>query len=144
MPKDFLKRVSQRVEGLEPRLPTEAQWEYACRAEPTASAYADSGSILGDFAWYRKNSGNSTQEVGLKAPNRWGLFDMLGNVFEWCADFWSRYESANQRDPLGPSVGTERVIRGGSWSNEAALIRAAYRARLEPSSRSDRLGFRFR
>lgn len=142
--RSFLQRLSERVAGLEARLPTEAQWEYACRAGTIASTYAGSGQTLGDLAWYFENSGHSTQDVGLKLPNRLGLYDMLGNVWEWCADYWSNgYEADDQRDPVGPAMGSSRVIRGGSWAGGAGIVRAAFRNWLDPGVRDGDLGFRF-
>lgn len=125
--------------GLE--LPTEAQWEYACRAGSTGP-YAGTGN-LDDMGWYGGNSGRQTHPVGTKQPNAWGLYDMHGNVWEWCADWYGDYPSGAVTDPKGASSGSYRVWRGGSWGNDAASCRSAGRNDgYYPSSRYDNLGFR--
>jgi formylglycine-generating enzyme len=109
------------------RLPTEAEWEHACRAGTTGPRYGD----LGDVAWYRGNSDERLHEVGGKQPNAWGLHDMLGNVWEWC---WDLYD---------PEVyGTYRVLRGGGWFDEHWSCRASVRRRSHPTLRLDDVGFR--
>jgi len=122
------------------RLPTEAQWEYACRAE-TTTAFNTGDTISNNTGWYDNNSGSKTHEVGKKPANAWGLYDMHGNVYEWCWDWYnsSYYSSSN---PLGASSGTYRVERGGSWYNSAESLRSAYRLSYNPYFRSDKLGFR--
>ncbi len=136
----FLRHLEAEVPGCKALLPSEAQWEYACRAGATSSSYGD----LEEIAWYSANSGGSTHEVGLKRANSWGLFDILGNVWEWCEDFWSdRYEAGQQRDPTGPELGSSRVYRGGSWLFDAGYVRAACRHWFEPGIRDVYLGFRF-
>jgi len=162
---------------LDLRLPTEAQWEYACRAgTDTATWYGDleilgqdNAPILDEIAWYSGNSGvdfdyfdltegfdssawkekqyphvaAGTREVKLKRPNPWGLYDMLGNVWEWCLDFWAdSYPEGPRTDPMGPESGAERVVRGGSWDVIARRMRAAYRAGPLPGARLHDLGFR--
>jgi formylglycine-generating enzyme required for sulfatase activity len=109
------------------RLPTEAEWEYAARAGSTASRYAD----LDAIAWYKANSGGQTHEVGQKVPNAWKLYDMLGNVWEWVADWFdgSYYGQSPSQDPRGPSSGRVRALRGGSWSHLAEYTRASDRIR---------------
>ena len=124
--------------GWEFALPTEAQWEYACRAEEKGPY---SGGSLDEVGWYDGNSRSRTQEVGQKKPNAWGLHDMHGNVWEWCAD-WYEDTLKGGTDPTGPSSGDSRVRRGGSWGNSASSCRAAYRFRDSPGSRSYSLGFR--
>lgn len=110
------------------RLPTEAEWEYACKAGTTGVRYGDIDLI----AWYKENSGNSTQEVGMKAPNAWGLYDMLGNVWEWCSDIYDE-----------TVYGSYRVIRGGGWCDEARGCMATNRRRSHPTAfKIDDLGFR--
>ena len=120
------------------QLPTEAQWEYACRAG-TTDAYAGN---LDEMAWYRDNSGSKTHPVGTKKPNAWGLYDMHGNVWEWCQDRYGDYPSGSITDPTGSSSGSLRVIRGGSWSYYARDCRSAYRGGSEPGDRGNYLGFR--
>jgi formylglycine-generating enzyme required for sulfatase activity len=110
------------------RLPTEAEWEYACRAGTTSTRYGQ----LDDIAWYKNNSNNSTQPVGLKAPNNWGLYDMLGNVWEWCADIYDE-----------TVYGSYRIIRGGGWCDEERGCMVTNRRRSHPVSfKIDDLGFR--
>lgn len=110
------------------RLPTEAEWEYACRAGTTAIRYGE----LNDIAWYKNNSNNTTQPVGLKAPNNWGLYDMLGNVWEWCSDIYDE-----------TVYGSYRIIRGGGWCDEERGCMATNRRRSHPFSfKIDDLGFR--
>jgi uncharacterized repeat protein (TIGR02543 family) len=108
------------------RLPTEAQWEYACRAE-TTTAYNTGDTISDDTGWYENNSGDITHEVGLKTPNAYDLYDMHGNVWEWCWDWYGPYTSEEQTDPEGPVSGDDRVIRGGSFENPGPILRSAVR-----------------
>jgi len=121
------------------RLPTEVEWEYACRAGTTEARYGP----LDDIAWHSENSGDSIQPVGLKLPNHWGFYDMLGNVSEWC---WNWHQSSLKKadlDPSGPNRGKLRVIRGGSWRSSAHRVRAGFRFSNDPGNRNDfRLGFR--
>ncbi|MFV8753993.1 formylglycine-generating enzyme family protein [Nannocystaceae bacterium ST9] len=136
---EFLSALDARVKGFAARLPSEAEWEYACRAESEAARYGK----LEEIAWYSENSGRKTHEVGLLKPNRWGLYDMLGNVDEWCADGWRRdYEArALVVDPF-KEHGPKRVFRGGGWRVVARFVRAAYRNARDPDVRYDDLGFR--
>jgi formylglycine-generating enzyme required for sulfatase activity len=140
----FLSRANGMLAGLEIRLPTEAEWEYACRAGTTGATWlgANSASALHRIAWYSENSGKQTQPVKQKEPNPWGLYDMLGNVWEWCSDYSAGYGSQRAVDPAGPATGTERVGRGGSWSDDAWYARAAGRSADDPGYRYDNLGFR--
>ena len=125
------------------RLPTEAEWEYACRAgSEQAYCFGDDRRLLREYAWFEANSNGQTQPVGTKKPNAWGLHDMHGNVWEWCQDWYGEYPTEVAVDPLGPTQGSNRVIRGGSWDCAAAYCRAANRGRIEPSDRSSNLGFR--
>ena len=126
------------------RLPTEAQWEYACRAgSKTAYSFGESSQSIGDYAWCFENSNNPTHPVGQKKPNAWGLYDMPGNVFEWCSDWYDQYpKGAVGDDPTGPKEGSRRVYRGGAWRYDAALCRSAIRFRADPSDRNVNLGFR--
>jgi formylglycine-generating enzyme required for sulfatase activity len=123
------------------RLPTEAEWEYACRAG-TTTAYNTGANINNNTGWYSDNSSRSTQEVGRKPANAWGLYDMHGNVWEWCWDWFTDYTSGTQTDPVGASSGSYRVRRGGSWYNSARFVRSACRGYGTPSIRDIDLGFR--
>ncbi|MDR1029457.1 MAG: SUMF1/EgtB/PvdO family nonheme iron enzyme [Treponema sp.] len=126
------------------RLPTEAEWEYAARGgnkDPMAYEYSGGNSVE-SVAWYSGNSGNSSHPVGTKQPNSLGLYDMSGNVWEWCWDWYGGYSSGSQTDPTGVSSGTYRVFRGGRWYDGAALVRAANRDNSTPLSRIGSLGFR--
>ena len=125
-------------EGYEWRLPTEAEWEYAARAG-TTGAYAGE---LGSMGWYGDNSGGKTHAVKGKQANGWGLYDMHGNVWEWCSDWYGAYPSGSVTDPTGATSGSIRVHRGGSWIFEAGYCRSAYRLGLEPGYRFNSLGFR--
>jgi formylglycine-generating enzyme required for sulfatase activity len=130
------------------RLPTEAEWEYAAKGgnkDSMVFEYAG-GNSPGAVAWYDGNSGGQTHPVGTKQPNSLGLYDMSGNVWEWCWDWYGSYSGGSQSDPAGPSgpasPGSYRVNRGGSWSDTAAYVRSAYRGAYTPSYRSNYLGFR--
>lgn len=127
------------------RLPTEAEWEYACRAgTATRFSYGDdlTYGLLNGFAWSNVNSRGKTHTVGEKSPNRWGLFDMHGNVWEWCADWYDGYPGGALTDPKGPGSGSHHVFRGGSWVNEARASRSAFRDAGVLSRRDDHIGFR--
>ena len=126
--------------GGEIRLPTEAEWEYACRAGSTGEIYGD----LDRIAWYAENAEGRTHPVGEKEPNIWGLYDILGNVWEWCHDWYNAeyYDGSPLVDPDGPDKGALRVYRGGSWSRSARFCRSAFRSNDTPDFRRSDLGFR--
>jgi formylglycine-generating enzyme required for sulfatase activity len=117
------------------RLPTEAEWEYACRAgAQTEFCSGNSPGGLAEHAWFKDNGGRGPHPVAEKKPNAWGLFDMHGNVWEWCNDFYDEasYKSGPDRDPAGPPSGKSRALRGGCWNSRADLCRAAYRNEEDP------------
>jgi formylglycine-generating enzyme required for sulfatase activity len=121
------------------RLPTEAQWEYAARAGSTAGRYGD----LDQIAWYRGNSGGTTHPVRKKQPNAWNLHDMLGNVWQWTADWYDeKYSSAAVNDPRGPAGGQYHALRGGSWYYSPRVVRVSGRYTFEPGGRDNYIGFR--
>ena len=125
------------------RLPTEAEWEYACRAGSRGRfCFGDDKDKLEEYAWYVKNSDGKTQPVGQKKPNDWGLYDMHGNVWEWCQDWFEAYPKGLITDPTGHKNGTSRVLRGGSWSYTPTYLRCAFRCGLTPGLRCNRIGFR--
>ena len=125
------------------RLPTEAEWEYACRAGTKTRFHSgDSDSNLDSVAWYDKNSGDRTHAVAQKQANAWGFYDMHGNVWEWCEDWYGDYPQGVVEDPQGPSSGTDRVLRGGSWCGVPRSCRSAFRSRDVPGYRYYNNGFR--
>ena len=135
--------AKQRAEGIladgwEWRLPTEAEWEYAARAGTTGARYGK----LDTIAWRDGNSGIQTHPVKQKTANAWGLYDMIGNVWEWCSDWYGGYPTGSVTDPTGPSSGSFRVRRGGSWLGGDWLARSALRSSIVPGDRYDNLGFR--
>jgi formylglycine-generating enzyme required for sulfatase activity len=127
------------------RLPTEVEWEYAARAGKTNRfSFGDdpSCSLLGEYAWFYNNSGNTTHAVAGKRPNRLGLYDMNGNVWEWCSHWYGPYAGGTATDPQGAASGSNRVIRGGSWDNNANNCRSAQRNNNDPGNRNNNIGFR--
>jgi len=139
----FIEELNE-MEGTDKyRFPTEAEWEYACRAGSSERfCFGDDEGKLGEYAWYKGNSDKKTHPVGQKKPNAWGLYDMHGNVWEWCQDCYGDYPAGPVTDPTGPSSGEFRVSRGGSWFDNAADIRSAHRGWGWPDNRVNNLGFR--
>ena len=131
-------------DGYEYTLPTEAQWEYAARGGQKAGRYrVFSGSDeINDVVWYDDNSSDSTHPVGQKRANELGLYDMCGNVWEWCRDWYEAYPDGAVTNPVGPSSGSNRELRGGSWDSYARHCRSAIRAGIDPSDRDYDYGFR--
>jgi formylglycine-generating enzyme required for sulfatase activity len=129
--------------GISYTLPTEAEWEYACRAGSTAKyCFGDDAGKLGDYAWYAANSRGRLQKVGLKKANAFGLYDVHGNVWEWCQDWKVAYGTEGQVDPRGPDEGTYRAGRGGAFGNKPGELRSVKRGGATPSFRSFNIGFR--
>ena len=138
----FLPRLN-KITGRTYRLPTEAEWEFAARGGKQSKGYKYSGSDnIGVVAWYTGNSGGKTHQVGTKEPNELGIYDMSGNVWEWCGDWYGSYSSSAQTNPTGPSSGSFRVLRGGSWYHSARDCRVSYRDYFNPSRRGSVSGFR--
>jgi formylglycine-generating enzyme required for sulfatase activity len=145
---EFCRRLSAK-DGRTYRLPTEAEWEYACRAKSTSVySFGASPGSLKDYAWFNENAydvdAKYAHRVGQKLPNAFGLFDMHGNVYEWCSDWYGEdyYATSPGSDPTGPRSGSGRVIRGGSWSGIPRHCRSAIRHRITPIGRSSNIGFR--
>ncbi len=128
------------------RLPTEAEWEFACRAGTTSDYYwGDDTLIMGDYAWYSQNGGGIAHTVAEKEPNSFGLYDMSGNLWEWCNDWYTDFSGEDQTDPTGPVSGTERAHRGGSWFDEITTfpgLRSSSRSKIDPSDARRNVGFR--
>jgi formylglycine-generating enzyme required for sulfatase activity len=142
---DFIRRLNRLEEHNHCRLPTEAEWEYAARAGTTnVYSFGDDAADLGSYAWYYVNSAKTTQPVGLKEPNAWGLYDMHGNVWEWVQDRLgiNYYRKSPLFDPRGPASGVYRAARGGDWCAVEMSCRSAGRGGTLPSARFDGLGFR--
>ena len=139
---EFVSRLN-RLTGRTFRLPTEAEWEYAARGGKKSRHYKYSGSNnIFDVAWHDGNCGSSTHAVGTKSPNELGIYDMSGNVYEWCFDWYGSYSAGAQTNPQGPSSGSSRVLRGGSWNFSARNCRVSYRNRSDPSYGSRSSGLR--
>ena len=147
---EFIAKLND-LTGLEFRLPTEAEWEYAARGGNKRQGYKYAGSnTIDEVAWYSDNAedvGESSRDygthpVGTKAPNELGLYDMSGNVWEWCSDWRGSYSSSAQSNPTGPTSGSYRMSRGGSWYVPARRCRVSYRYDYYPTSRDNYNGFR--
>ncbi|MCY3017734.1 MAG: formylglycine-generating enzyme family protein [Planctomycetota bacterium] len=139
---EFCKKVSEKTECTV-RLPTDAEREYACRAGTMTAYYTgDEEADLGRVAFYSANSKNTTHPVGQKEPNAFGLYDVHGNVWEWCRDWYEQYKPGTAVDPQGPSEGQYRVLRGGAWDHLPRFCRSAYRSRHFPALRHRYVGFR--
>ena len=138
----FIYKLNQ-LTGRQYRLPTEAEWEYAARGGRSSNRYKYSGSnTVGNVAWYWDNSDSRTHAVGGKSANELGIYEMSGNVWEWCSDWWGNYSSNAQTDPTGPSTGSIRVFRGGGWYDYARYARVSFRINYWPSYNYYNLGFR--
>ena len=138
----FISKLNS-ITGKTFRLPTEAEWEYAARGGKKSRGYQYSGSNnLSDVAWYTDNSGSKTHTVGSKQANELGIYDMSGNVYEWCQDWKGSYSSSSQVNPTGDNSGSDRVYRGGSWNNTARSCRSSYRCNYAPGYRYFNLGLR--
>ena len=139
---EFIRKLNQ-LTGMTFRLPTEAEWEYAARGGNKSQHYIYAGSnSIDNVAWYTDNSGSSTHPVKGKQANELGLYDMSGNVWEWCSDWYGSYGSSSQTNPTGPSTGSYRVLRGGSWYHGAGYCRVSYRRSNRPDTRTYSFGFR--
>ena len=139
---EFIRKLNS-LTGQNFRLPTEAEWEFACRGGNNSRGYKYSGSnYIDNVAWYDGNSGDKTHPVATKSPNELGIYDMSGNVWEWCADWYGDYSSGRQTNPKGPYGGSGHVNRGGSWYNFARNCRSSIRIDDYPTYRDDLLGLR--
>ncbi len=141
---EFIEKLNS-LTGKEFRLPTEAEWEYAARGGKYSRGYKYSGSNNADeVAWYYDNSGRTTHPVKTKKANELGLYDMSGNVLEWCNDWYNEnyYRNSPQTNPTGPSEGENRVVRGGCWYNSVRYVRVSYRFRYAPGYRGYNSGLR--
>ena len=145
----FINKLNQllagQLGGKRFALPTEAQWEYAARGGKKSRGYKYSGSnTLDNVAWYTSTTNDrGTKPVGTKTPNELGLYDMSGNVFEWCQDWYGSYSDSAQTNPTGPATGSYRVLRGGRWNINARFCSVSNRGRSTPDARGSFLGFRF-
>ena len=140
--KTFIRKLNA-LTGKNFRLPTEAEWEFAARGGNKSRGYKYSGSnTLSNVAWYDDNISNKTHLIATKAPNELGIYDMTGNVDEWCSDWYGSYSSSSQYNPIGPSSGSNRVYRGGSWGNFAWNCRVSNRGNSYPAGRNYGLGLR--
>ena len=139
---EFITKLNN-LTGKNFRLPTEAEWEYAARGGNKSNGYKYSGSnTIDDVAWYASNSSSRTHDVKTKQANELGIYDMSGNVWEWCQDWYGSYSSGSQTNPTGPASGSYRVYRGGSWYGDAENCRVSLRGSIYPGSSDDDLGLR--
>ena len=139
----FLTELNEAYPGMGFRLPTEAEWEFACRAGSTTEYFfGDDAGLLVDYAWFIDDSEDTTHPVGQKLPNAWNLYDMTGNVWEWTEDWAGDYGAGPEVDPLGPSTGSDRTLRGACWFNGSTGCGTANRNDLDPNDTTDGIGFR--
>ena len=142
----FLQRLNALRGTTRFRLPTEAEWEYACRAGTTTTTYFGAGEASAQqllaHAWFRNNAAGELHPVGQKHANPWGLHDMYGNVWEWCQDWYAPYSSFALTDPQGPKMGTERIFRGASLIGRPRYLRSADRGKVSPNAKRHTGGFR--
>ena len=140
--REFLRKLNEKT-GRTFALPTEAQWEYACRAGSTTwYCFGDDAKQIGEYAWYDANSAKKSHPVGQKKPNAWGLYDMHGNVVEWCRDWHGKYTAEAQTDPTGPESGQSRIQRGGCWQRGAGYCGCPHRNFHVPDWRDNFCGLR--
>ncbi len=140
----FLARLHEKT-GRKFALPSEAQWEYACRAGThTTWSFGNDAAVAGDYGWLGVNSGGTTHAVGTRKPNAWGLYDMHGNVWEWCADWYAKhgYPTGRVADPTGPATSEGRILRGGGWGEDPLNARCAGRNCDGPDGAHNGIGFR--
>ena len=139
---DFIRKLNVKT-GKNYRLPTEAEWEFAARGGNKSKGYKyGGGNNLSNVGWYYDNSGSKTHAVGQKQANELGIYDMSGNVWEWCGDWYGDYSSSSQANPKGPSYGSNRVLRGGSWYYDAGYCQVSHRGNRNPGNRASHNGFR--
>ena len=140
---EFIRRLNQKEGVNKYRLPTEAEWEFACRAgAKSKEAPGSAEGKLGDYAWYEANSDRKTHPVAEKKPNPWGLYDMHGNVLEWCQDWQDDYPEKAVKDPKGPPSGQHKILRGGAWLGSPTTLRCTFRSQDYGIVKSNDIGFR--